>query len=464
METSSNVSKHGKDLDQPQHLIPEEAEFTEPSSNWAAEPNFNLSLASPRNPRQAAETFKLHGANKNSSGARGGGKPGGKGTVTAKTGRSASTLATAVMSQGERENPSLSRSSEEASLNSRGEQRLKSPNSKSTPTLVHTNSKTTAVPKLQPPPPPPPTAGCPRTTNREKTQVLGLESALRPKPAGATGRSPHLQTNRKNDGGKAKSQNSPSPKTLHPPVSPRVQNQGPDSKPANRSPAVAAKSRQRDPGSTDPNEKAGHDVRTLGSEAPPVGPRLQRAEKTLLSTPRTLRTPQPSSLSPKPSTHRKTSGPSSRHASGSNDPEKKAGLEDDLDPTTKSPPDSEASSNLKTSPSFKLDSSDSDVLPSSKPGPTCLTFNPSQVGPVPPSPPRTGISGSEDNKLKTRAESGPDPVAGSESSKLGPVLVSSRPSSAKRSPGSGPAERFLGLTIEVQSSGSAPGNSSHSPV
>lgn len=207
---------------------------------------------------------------------------------------------------------------------------------------------------------------------------------------------------------------------------------------------MAAKSRRRDPGSTDPNEKAGHDVRTLGSEAPPAGSRLQRAEKTLLST----KTPQPSSLSPRPSTQRKTS----------NDPEKEAGLEDDLDPTTKSPPDSEASSNLKTSPSFKLDSSDSDVLPSSKPSPTCLTFNPSQVGPVPPSPPRTGISGSEDNKLKTRAESGP------ESSKLGPVLVSSRPSSAKQSPGSGPAERFLGLTIEVQSSGSAPGNSSHSPV
>lgn len=409
METSSNGSKHGKDLDQPQHLTAEEAELTEPSSHWAAEPNFNLRLASPRNPRQAAETFKLHGATESSGAARGGGKPGGKGAVTAKTGRSASALTTTVMSQGERENPSwqkskipsLSRSSEEASLTSRGEHRLKSPTAKSTPTLVHTNSKTTATPKLQPPPPPP-AAGSPRTTNREKTQV-GLESALRPKPAGATSRSPHLQTHRKTDGGRATSQNSP--KTLLPPVSPRAQNQGPDSKPANRSPAGAAKS-QREPGSTGPDEKAG-----LGSEAPPVGSRLQ----TRLST----RTPQPSSLSPRPSTQRQTSGPSSRHAAGSN-------------------------GNLDS----KDSSSGSGVPPSSKPGPTCSAFNPSQVGPVSPSPPRTG-TGSKDNKQKTRAKSGPD-------------LVSSRPSSAKRSPGSGPAKRFLGLTSEVQSSGSAPGKSSHS--
>lgn len=365
METSSDLSKHGKDLDRAQHLSPEEAEFTGRSSHWAAEPNFNLSLASPRNPRQAAETFQLHGADKNSGGTRGGGKPRGKGAVTPKTGGSASSLATAVMSQGERENPSWpkskipswSRSSEEASLNSRGEQRVKSPNSKSTPSRVHANSKMIATPNLQPPPPP--TASSPRSANREGTQVLRLESALRPKPAGATSKSPHLQTHRKTDGGKAMSHNSAFPKTAPPPVSPRAQNQGPGPKPAN-SPAVAATSRQRDPGGTDPNEKAERDVQ------------------------------------------RKPSGPRSRQASGSND---------------------------------NLDSKDS----SSGSGPQ--TSWKSGLGNLDP------------------------PVTSSESSKLGPVLVSSRPSSAKRSPGSGPAKHFLGLPSEVQSSGSAPGNSSqsHSP-
>lgn len=641
MENSPNVSKCGKDLVQSDYLIPGEARLadslgnTEPNANWAVEPNFNLNhnLASPRTPRQTTETSKLHGGNKNNDGTKGGGKPGAKGAVTMEAVKSTSTLATPMMSPGEKDDPfwqkskipALSRSpTPEASLNNRGEQRLKSPNPKRIPTLspkTHTNSNMAASPKPQPTT----SASSPRTAEREKTQVPRAESAnaSNPKPHTAlttelttktTNKS--LKTNRKDDGGKGISQETQSPKTFHPPVSPRVQNQKGDSKLANRTPSMTAKTQQPDPASTKPNEKTGHDSRTHSSETPPIGPKLlnQRAEMALLST----KTPQPSSLSPKPSTQRKASGTRNSNASGSKEnldskdssigsgsktssksssnskattatkdsldlktgtdskaspksetamgsmdsldsksgsvsktswgskdsldfktgsnskassncksgmgsrdslgsktaTEIKAsktssdlktvvgsksgmGSEDDLDPKSQTL-DSKGSFNLKTSPCFKPSfelnlHSNSDVLPSSKPGPTRSTSKPSLtasgpkiglVGSVSPLSSRIGLSGSKDNNLKTTissAKPSPDPKA-SGSSKLGPVLVSSksaladlsssialspRPSSAKRSPGSGPGKSLgsLGPNKEVQRSpGSTRGNYIHSLI
>ncbi|XP_051249557.1 G protein-regulated inducer of neurite outgrowth 1-like [Dicentrarchus labrax] len=329
METSPNVSEHKKDGVQSECSDPGEAGLADPNANWGAEPNFNLNLnlASPRSPRPATETSKLHGGNK------GGGKPGAKGAVTMETGKSASTLATPVMSPGERDDPSrqkskipaLSRSpTAEASVSSRGEQRLKSPNPKHTPTLspkTHTHGNMAASPK--------PNrveqtafASSPRMTERVKTQVQRPESA-NPKPHTApttelttktTNKitvSLKMQTNKKQDGGKEISLETP--KTLHLPVN--HQNLKGDSivispKLTNRTPTMAAKTQKLDPASMKSNEPTGHDSRTHGSE---TKSQTQRAETALLGT----KTPQLSSLSPKPSTQRKASGTRNSNASGS---------------------------------------------------------------------------------------------------------------------------------------------------
>ncbi|XP_076581072.1 uncharacterized protein LOC143317037 [Chaetodon auriga] len=353
METSQNTSKCKKDIVQSEYLIPGEVgqaesfSNTDPNANCRAEPNFNLNLnlASPRTPRLTTETPKLHGGNKKDNGNKGGGRSGAKGTVTTETGKSSSSLTTTVMSLGDRDDssrqkskiPALSRSpTTEASSHSRGEQRLKSPNPKHNPTLspkTHTHSNTATSPK--------PhrmeqtmIASSPRTTERVKTQVPRAESASvsNSKPHIALTTEPttkttnkvtfglKMQTNRKEDGGKEISLETQSPKTLNLPVSPRVQNRKGDSnvvspKLPNQTPTMTARTQKPDPASSKSNEQTKHNSRTHSSEIPSVGPKLQnqRAEMVQLST----KTPQPSSLSPKPSTQRKASDTRNSNASGS---------------------------------------------------------------------------------------------------------------------------------------------------
>lgn len=625
METTTNVSKRGKNVVQSECPILGEMglvdvlDNTDPNANWGTEPNFNLSLSltPASNPHRATETSTLHGGNKKDDKNKGGGKPGAKGAVTTETGKSANTLTTPVMSPGERDDPSRQKSkipalarspTTEALVNSRGEQRLKSPNPKHTPTLspkTHTHSNMAASPK--------PhrveqttIASSPRTTDRVKTQVLRGESASvsSPKPHGAlTTKTTNkiavgqkMQTNRKEDGGKEIIDETQSPKMLHLPVSPRVRNQKGDlnvisPKLASRTPTMTAKNQKPDPTSMKSNEQNRHDSRTHSSETPPAGPKSQNqgAEMALLST----KTPQPSSVNYKTSTQKKPSGtrngnasgfketldskdssvgsgyktsskaspnfktamgskdtldsksgsssknsfgskdsldsktgtnskasPSPKSGTGSRDsldsktateikasktnPDFKTvagsksgmGSKDDLDIKTQTPPDSNTSFNLKTSPSFKVGSelnlgSNSDILSSSKSGPTCSTSKPylvasgSKKDSVSPSSSRTGLSGSKDDNLEAASASAKpslDPKAGSDSSKPEPVRSSSklaladlspsltlspRPGSASRSPGSGPGKSLgcspAGPNREfLRSPGSAPGNYSQS--
>ncbi|XP_075948277.1 uncharacterized protein gprin3a [Anarhichas minor] len=337
METSPNISKHGKDDIQSEGPIPEEEELAnalgnaDPNINWGAEPNFNLNLTLtlPRNPRPTTETSKPHGGNKMDDVNKGGGA---KGAVATETGKSASTLTTPVTSPGERDDPwplkskipavSLSPTAE-APVNSRREQRLKFPNPKRTSTLgPKTHGNMAASPK--------PhrgeettIAGGPRTTERVKPQVQRTEpaSTLNPKPniAPTTGLTtkttnkitvaPKMQTHRKEI-----SLETQSPKSLHLPICLNVHNPKGDSnvispKLANRTPTMSTKTPKQDSGSTR------HDSRTPISEMPPVEPKSpnQRTETALLST----KTPQTSSLCPKPPTQRKASGTRNRNASGS---------------------------------------------------------------------------------------------------------------------------------------------------
>lgn len=517
METSPNASTHGKDVVQSDYLNPGEAGFadslgnTEPNINWVAEPNFNLNLASPRNPRQATETSKLHGGNKNNNETKGDGKPGAKGAVTIDAGKSK----TPVMSPEERGNPSrqkskipaMSRSpTAEASVNNRDEQRLRSPNPKRTPTLSpkpHAHSNTAASPKPQSKT----IASSPMSAEREKTPGPRAESAsisnLKPHPAlmsertTTTTKSLKLQTNRKDNGGKDIGQEIQSPKTLHPPVN---QNQKGDSKPANRTPTMTAKTKQPEPASTKSNEKVGHDSRTTSSEKPSLGPKLQnqRAEMALLST----KTPQPISLSPKPSTQRKASGIKNSNASGSKEHLDNKDLSNGSGSKTSSKSSSNSGATTETKDSLYLKtSSDSKASPNSETNlgskdsldSKSVSVSKTSWGSKDSLDFKTGSNSkassycksgmgsrdSLDSKTATEIKASrpsPDPKATSDSSKPGPVLVSSksaladlsssstlspRPSSAKRSPGSGPGKSLgsLGLNREVQRSpGSTPGN------
>ncbi|XP_062301252.1 uncharacterized protein gprin3a [Scomber scombrus] len=322
METSPNVSKREKDVAQSECEIPGEAGLvqalcnTDPIVSKGAEPNFNLNLnlTSPSNPR-----LILHGGNKKDNGNTVDGGPGAKGAVTTETGKSASTLTTTVKSPGERDDllrqksriPSLSRSqTAEASVNSKGEQRLKSPNPKHTPTLMTTSPKPHRLEQTT-------ITSSPRTTERVKTQIVRSESAsvMNPKPqiAATTGLttkttskitvSLKMQTTRKEDG-------TQSPLTLHLPVSPKVYSQRGDlnvisPKLANQTPTINPKTPKPESANRTAklNGQTRQDSRTNTSEMTTVGPKLQnqRSESALLST----KTTQPSSLSPKPSVQTK---------------------------------------------------------------------------------------------------------------------------------------------------------------
>ncbi|XP_047192210.1 flocculation protein FLO11-like [Scophthalmus maximus] len=335
MQTSLKVPKCERDFVQSECLTPEEAEFvdalgnTDPNANWGAEPNFdlNLSLTSPSNPRPPTETSKLHGGNKKGNGNKGGGKPGAKGAVTDETRKSASTLITT--SPGERDDPSQQKSkipalchsqTAVASMNSKGDQRLKFPNPKSTPTFS---------PKTPSPKPhrvDQTTIACsPRMTERFKTQMLGAESAsiTNPRPHTALTTemttkttSKIMQTNQREDGGKEISPEMQSPRMLHLPVSPKVQKGcscAISPKLAKRTPTITAKTPKphTDSMTTKSGEQASHDSRTHNSQN-------QRAESAQLSA----KTLQTSSVSPKPSTQRKATGTKS-----SNTPRSKENLD-----------------------------------------------------------------------------------------------------------------------------------------
>ncbi|XP_035849586.1 mucin-5AC-like [Sander lucioperca] len=378
METSPNITKLTKDVVQSECPIPEEAELadalgnTDPNANWGAEPNFNLNLTrtSPSNPRQATETSKLHGANKKDHGNKGGGA---KGAVTTETGKSASTLMTHVMSPRERDDPSrpksktsaLSRSpTAEALVNSKDEQRLKSPNPNRTPSISqksHAYSNMAASPKPQV------TIGSsPRTTERVKTQVqravpasvsnpiphVALTTGLTTKTTNKLTVSPKVQTH-----GKVISLETQSPKMQHIHVSPNGHDQKGDLNVTNQTPTITAKPQKPDPASTR------HDLGTHSSEMPPVGPKSpnQRAEMAQLSA----KTPQPSSLSAKPSTQRKASGTRNSNASGSKD--NLDGKDSSISSGSKT--SSKSSSNSKATTKDSMDSktlSDSKASPNSK--------------------------------------------------------------------------------------------------
>lgn len=401
METSPNVSKRGKGVNQSESPIPGEAGLEDDlcnsdlNANWGTEPNFNLNLnlTSPSNPRTPTETLKLHGGTKKDEGNTGGGKSGVKVTVNKEMGKWASTVKTTLMSQGEKDDPTqqkskipaLSRSpTAESSANSRGEQRLKSPNPKHTPTLspkTHTHSSTAASPKphrLEPTT----VASCPTTAERLKTQRAESASVLSPKPHTpqpneTTSKSTNkvtgqkIKPNRKEDGGRESSLKKQLQQTLHVPVNPNTHSQKGNTnkitspKPASRTPTLAGKIHKPDPATTtvNSNEQASRESRTH-CETSSINPKLQsqRAETALLGT----KNPQQSSLSPKLTTQKHSSAGSLSKNSSKTSSNSKATT------VTMDSLDSQSGNHLKASPHSKTTAGSRDSL-DSKSGSTSKT-------------------------------------------------------------------------------------------
>lgn len=552
METSSNVSKIRKDIVQSECSIPEERGLEdaignlELNINQRVEPNFNLNLnlTSPSNPRPITDALRLQGGNKKDNGSKGG-----KQGLATETGKSPV----------EKDDPSrqkskipLARSPKAESANSRGDQRLKSPNPKRTPTLSpKTSTQGNMVASPKPQRVEQLTAGSPRATERVKSLDTEPASATNPAPnteltTKTTNKIPvslKMQPNKTEDCGKETSIESP--KTLHFPVSLKIQNQKGDSnvispKLANRTPTLTAKSQKLDPKSNEQNQQNKHDAKTP-SVSETHGPKSpnQKHEVALLSP----KTPQPSSLSPKPSTQRKVAvirsrnttrseenleskdssasgsktsskskdsldpksgsvlkaSPNTKRAMGSKDSlDSKSGSASKTSLGSKDSLDSKTASNSKISPSSKsgmgsrdsLDlkettgqvlktetesqSSNLKMSPASlKPGldsfsnfklsPTSSASRTDLAGSTSPSASRISLSVTKDKNLRSADPRGrpnqdpsetskPAPVRSSSNSALADLTLSPRPSSASRSPGSGPS-RSLGTSPNLPNKG-----------
>ncbi|XP_063325743.1 serine-rich adhesin for platelets-like [Pelmatolapia mariae] len=321
METSKNLLKRQRDIIQSEGPVTREDGLEDNLCNIDAntqlelEPNFNLNLnlTSPSNPRPFIESSKLHGGQKKDNVTKGGEKPGVKVAVS----MSASILTPTVTSPGERDDPSrqkskipaLSRSpTAKPTVRCRDEQLLKSPNIKHAPglsTKMHTSLKPQQMEQTT-------MASSPKSTESIKIQSLNSTKSL---TAGLTTKTTNkitvnlsMQSNQKEDGGKVIK--TPSPQTLHLPVSPQIPNQKAEakaisSKLANQIPTVEVN--QNPAGITSKsNPKTGHDSRTHSSEISSTATKSpsQRGESVLLSN----KSPLLTSVSPKPSTQKKATG------------------------------------------------------------------------------------------------------------------------------------------------------------
>lgn len=330
MASPSNVSKRRKDVVEFDCLIPEELEFSntpeiaDPNANWTPEPNFNLNMSSPRNPRSAGETSKLLAGNKKDDGNKGSVKRG-------------------VISPAERQKskiPALScEPVAEVTVNTRDEQRLKSPNVKHSSSLspkMHTHGNMGATPKpyriVQ-------STGSPRTAERVKTesekphrQRLNLK----------------MESNRKEEGQKHSSINAQSPQTLDLPLSPNVHNQKGDTS------AVSPKLATRIPMLS--SQKAGHDSKAHGSEMSCIAQNSQN-QKTE-SAPLSAKTPP--FFCPKPSMPIKITGSKEnvegKHSSAA------SGFKTIIKSSSKATVISKDSLNSKGHPEFRSQVGSGDIL------------------------------------------------------------------------------------------------------
>ncbi|XP_028420702.1 mucin-5AC [Perca flavescens] len=438
MENSPNITKRTKDVFQSECPIPEEAELadalgnTDPNANWGAEPNFNLNLTrtSPSNPRPAIETSKLHGANKKDHGNKGGGA---KGAVTMETGKSASTLMTRVKSPRERDDPSrpkskisaLSRSpTAEALVNSKDEQSLKSPN----PNRPKSPNQRAEMALLSTKAPQPSSLSAKLSTQRKasgtrNSNASGSKENLDGKDSSVSSGSKTSSQSSSNS--KTTTKDSLDSKTL------------PDSQASPNSKAAMGSKDSLDSKSGSASKTSWGSRDSLDSKTGSNSKASPNCKSGMGSR---------DSLDSKTATEIKTSktNPDSKTVVGS---KSGIGSKDNLDPKTQTS-DSKASSNLKSSPSFKQGSelnpsSNSNVFSRSKPGPTrSASSKPSLVASgskrdLVGSVSGTCLSGSKDNNPKVAsfsAKPSPDVKACYDSSKPGPCRSSSKSALADMSP------------------------------
>lgn len=304
MSTPPNVTKRRKDTLRLDSGVPEDVESSndpvnmDPNANWGTEPNFNFNfnLSSPSNPHPTKETAKMHSGNKKED------KSKGAATVDFST----------ISLPGEKrksKTPTISSSTIDQ-MTVKGTQQLKPPNVKhpSTPTIqTHGNSA------LNPKPNDVELNSNQRSTEKVKTGIPKAEST---KPLAEhtsvsnVATNPEMQSNRKDENRKEFHLETPS-QLLQLPKSPKVRNQKGDKKSmspqlTNRTPTKIARIKKSNPVNltATPIQKPGDESRAQGVLKTPGTFQKDPIESAMLR----IKPSQLSSLSPKPSTQRKTPG------------------------------------------------------------------------------------------------------------------------------------------------------------
>lgn len=519
MQTSPSGPKHERKVVQSDSPIPEEASFanvlgnTIPNANWGVEPNFNLNfnMTSPNNPRTATANLRSQGGNKKPNGDKGSGKPGTKGDVTSVTGKSMSTLTTTETSSREKNDPlqqkskipALCRSqTAEALMNSRADQRLKSPNLKQTSVPIpktHAHNNMAVSPK-----------SC------QSVSPKGQSNIISPKLASQTPKLPKLDPATTSTKSGEQANRDPRDKTVQQSsVSPKQSAQrkptgtknttllgskeyldGKDSN-AGCGSKTSSKSSSNSKATTVTKDsldsKTSPDTKSTMGSGDSLDSNSHIASKTSLGSKDSLDSKNGSnstvspysksrmgsrdSLDSKPATKIKASA-GSLDSKAPVDLKSGTASKDELDPKAQTPSESKISFNLTTSPGFKPDSelnlvTSSNAISNSKPGLTQSTSKPTLmpsgsktelVRSISPPPSKSLLSESKDDNLNPQGsctEPSPDTYkAVSDSSKTVMVQSSSRSALEDLSshlappPGPGPASR---------SPGSDPSNYLHTP-
>ncbi|XP_043954214.1 flocculation protein FLO11-like [Gambusia affinis] len=305
MSTPPNATNRRTDILQLERDVPEDLEPSstalnmDPNDNWGTEPNFNLNfnLTSTTNPRPTKEPSKMHSGSKKEDKNKGGAAAAGFNTISVPSEKLRSKIPTATS---------------QMTVKNKVGQQPKSPNMKhsSSPKVQsHGNLR------LSPKPTSAELRSSQRSTEKVRTETPKAESV---KPVTALTSEP-ITNSANNITATQKTQpNSKDvkdihletpPKTLQLPKSPKVRNQKGDQssispKLTNRTPTMMAEIKKSDPVNSTTDQKPEDDSGAQSVFTTSGTPQKEKTESPLLRT-------KPSrviSLSPKPSTQRKTTG------------------------------------------------------------------------------------------------------------------------------------------------------------
>ncbi|XP_014913085.1 flocculation protein FLO11-like [Poecilia latipinna] len=301
MSKPLNATKQRTDIVQLELDVPEDVEpsstavNTDPNDNWGMEPNFNLNfnLSSQSNPRPTKEPSKMHSGSKKENKSKGGAAAADFNTISVPSEKPRSKIPTATA---------------QMTVKDKVSQQPKSPNIKNSSSPEVQSPKPTGV-ELR---------SSQRSTEKVRSETPTAESAkpvtaVTPEPTANSANSVtptrKTQSNRTNEGGREIHLETP-PKTLQLPKSPKVHNQKGDKSTISpkltttRTPTMMAKIKKPDPVNSTADQKPEDDSGAQGVFTTSGTSQKEKTGSPLLRT----KPSRVSSLSPNPSTQRKTNG------------------------------------------------------------------------------------------------------------------------------------------------------------